>query len=113
MFWRVELWRTGRARLEDQVGAVMKRRPEVATHAEAPHNLGEKLEELQTLLLQMEEIAGEGRQLLAWLAPQVDQSSTWIAELESMLYRWKSAGGGGAGRRRILCDTHSRPPPLL
>ena len=176
MFRRVEVWRTGWARLEDQVGAVMKQRPEVATQAapnerqvtahhrlplssvtesrrsqtekqasvsspwttvtddprpvvdilrdsprkpdagpateiigptsaskgqnargssEAPHNLGGKLEELQTLLQQMEGIAGKGRRLLAWLGPQVDQSSSRIAELESMLDRWKSDARGG------------------
>lgn len=79
------------------------------TTSEAPHNLVGKLEELQTLLRQIGQVAAEGQELLASLAPQVEQSSTWMAELESLLVRWKSdARDGSRSVRRRLTS----PPDL-
>ena len=59
--------------------------------------VGKKLEELRTRLQQIAQGAAEGEQLLVSLASQLDQSSAWMAELESMLDRWKS-DTGSAGK---------------
>lgn len=64
--------------------------------SDATEDLREQLAELRTRLQQIAQSAAEGERLLdAFLASQNEQSSAWVAELESMLGRWKGDVGAG------------------
>lgn len=52
--------------------------------------LVEKLGELRSKLDQIQTVAAEGQIILASLAPQLEEVSSWMADLETMMDRWKS-----------------------
>jgi hypothetical protein len=48
-----------------------------------------KLEEVQLRLQQIERVAEEGQRLLAELGPQLQDLTGWMADVESMVGRWR------------------------
>lgn len=60
---------------------------------DAPAELVERLDTLRSQLEQIRRLAAEGQQLLAELAPQIDQFASWIVELEAVVGRWKVRDG--------------------
>lgn len=59
------------------------------THAGDDLDVGESLEELKSRLVQIEQLAGEARELLAALGPSIQEFSSMLAQFDSMLSRWK------------------------
>jgi hypothetical protein len=55
--------------------------------------LGEKLGELRAKLDQIRMVAAEGQAILESLAPQIDEVSSWMTDLEGMIDRWKQQHG--------------------
>lgn len=58
-------------------------------------DISERLNDLRSQLRQIQRIAVEGEELLAALAPQLEEFSTWLTHLESMVQRWKGSQDGG------------------
>ena len=65
----------------------------IAPTRDPASDLAGRLDMLRQQLEQIRRTAAEGQQLLAELAPQIDQFASWIVELESVVGRWKSRDG--------------------
>ncbi len=51
--------------------------------------LMERLQELRIQLGQIQQIAAQAEQLLAGVAPQIDEFASRIADVESVMERWR------------------------
>ncbi len=52
-------------------------------------DLVKRLEELQSRFDQIQRIAAEGQSILASLQPRLEEYSSWMAELETLVNRWQ------------------------
>jgi phage regulator Rha-like protein len=55
-------------------------------------NLVEKFSELRSQLDQIQQVAATGQQLLDSLAPDLEELTTWMQEMETIVGRWKGPG---------------------
>jgi hypothetical protein len=60
------------------------------------NEITERLNDLRSQLRQIQRIAGEGEELLASLAPQIEEFTAMFGHLESMVQRWKGSADGAA-----------------
>lgn len=56
-------------------------------------DLTERMNELRSQLRQIQRLAVEGEELLASLAPQLEEFTSWFAHLETLVQRWKGDEG--------------------
>ena len=63
-------------------------------HREA-FDLVKRLETVGAELDQIQRMATEARALLSGVAPQVQELAAWVAELETVVGRWKARAGSG------------------
>ena len=55
-------------------------------------NLAEKFSVLRSQLAQIQQVAANGQQLLDSLAPDLEELTTWMQEMETIVGRWKGPG---------------------
>ena len=55
-------------------------------------NLAEKFSVLRSQLTQIQQVAANGQQLLDSLAPDLEELTTWMQEMETIVGRWKGPG---------------------
>ena len=65
-----------------------------STPTSRPHEqqMAERFRELRSQLEQIQQVAVEGQQLLDSLAPELEELTAWLNEIETIVGRWKGRG---------------------
>lgn len=65
-----------------------------STPSSQPHEqqMAERFRELRSQLEQIQQVAVEGQQLLDSLAPELEEFTAWLDEIETIVGRWKGRG---------------------
>lgn len=81
-------------RLEEEPAMAIRNMP--ATRPPQQNDAGDitaRVEDLRTQLEQIQQASAQAQQLLASLAPQMEEFAAWVADLEAVVGRWRSREG--------------------
>jgi hypothetical protein len=81
-----------RPRQEERVEPIRTIPPTRGQRTTESLELAESFQQLRAQLNQIQRVATEGQRLLDTLAPQLEDLSSWIADLESVVNRWRTNG---------------------
>ncbi len=74
---------------ESEEAPMQNRQP---SNAEATHDVERTLDELRQRLFQIGQATAEAQELLTTLAPQMEELSSWMSDLDTIVERWKGRG---------------------